>query len=260
VAGRLSSPRFRRRLLRASGLAAVAAAAAVVSVLFWDTGKDWERPLSSEPAVVHEPREQVRLPDADRSQAIRTASRFVDTAVRRERTLESFELVSEGLRQGLTRRQWATGNIPVQPYPVDGARWKLDYQYADEIGLQVYVVPERGQALRPMVFLLTMTRSPQGRWLVDSWVPRPGSDGASGGTPVASGGGGGGGIVPQIQLPQTEGRISRLWLALPAGLLSLSLVVPAVVLARERRRVRRAERAYAAESAGSGSTSSSSPS
>lgn len=258
VSGRLASPRFRRRLLRAGGLLAVAAAAAAVSIVFWDTGKDWDLPLSNRPAVVYEPPEQVRLPAAERRDAIRTAARFVDTAVRRERTHESFDLVSDGLRQGLTRREWASGNIPVQPYPVDGARWKLDYQYADEIGLQVYVVPDRGQELRPMVFLLTMRRSPGGRWLVDSWVPSPGTGGAE--SAAAAAAGGGPGIVPPLQLTERGGKISRIWLAVPAALLSLVIVVPAAVLARERIRTRRAERAYAAESARRASSSSSSPS
>jgi hypothetical protein len=234
-----------------------AGAATAVSIVFWDTGKDYDLPLSNEPAVVYTPPAQVQLTAGDRKAAIRVASRFVDTAVRRERTHESFDLVSTGFKQGLTRAQWATGNIPVQPYPVDGARWKLDYQYANEIGLQVYVVPDSGVQLRPMVFLLTMRRGSQGRWLVDSWVPRPGSDGASNAAPAQSGGGS---VVPQIELAQGESRISRAWLALPLALLSLIFVVPAFVLTRERLRGRRAEKAYAAESARRASSSSSSPS
>jgi heme exporter protein D len=257
VARRLSSPRFRRRLLRVGVVLAAACVAAVVSILFWDTGKDYDLPLSNRPAVVYEQPDQVRLPDTERKDALRTATQFVQTAVTRERTRESFELVSEGLRQGLTRQEWATGNIPVQPYPVDAARWTLDYQYAREIGLQVYVVPKAGVELRPMVFLLTMRKSPQGSWLVDSWVPRPGSDGSETAAPAASGGNG---IVPPLQLVENGGKISRVWLALPVALLSLVFVVPAAVMTRERLRVRRAERAYAAESARRASSSSSSPS
>jgi heme exporter protein D len=257
VAGRLSSPRFRRRLLRLGVVLGAASVAAVVSILFWDTGKDYDLPLSNRPAVVYEQPEQVRLPDAERKEAIRTASRFVETAVTRERTQESFELVSEDLRQGLTREEWASGNIPVQPYPVDGARWKLDYQYANEIGLQVYVVPKAGAQLRPMVFLMTMRKGPQGGWLVDSWVPRPGSAGSDSAAPAASSSSG---IVPPLQLVENGGKISRVWLAVPIALLSLVFIVPAVVMTRERLRVRRAERAYAAESARRSSSSSSSPS
>jgi hypothetical protein len=103
-----------------------------------------------------------------------------------------------------------------------------------------------------------MRKSPQGRWLVDSWVPRPGSGGAESAAPVTASSGSG--IVPQIQLSEQTGRISRIWLAVPLALLSLVFVVPAAVLTRERLRTRRAERAYAAESARRGSSSSSSPS
>ena len=174
MAGRLSSPRFRRRLLRLGVVLAAASVAAVVSILFWDTGKDYDLPLSNRPAVVYEQPEQVRLPDSERKEAIRTASRFVETAVTRERTQESFELVSEDLRQGLSREEWASGNIPVQPYPVDGARWKLDYQYANEIGLQVYVVPKAGAQLRPMVFLMTRSQA-DGAWgYVKDYIHFPG--------------------------------------------------------------------------------------
>jgi hypothetical protein len=240
-------------------LLAVAAVAAVVSILFWDTGRDYDTPLSNKPAVVYKPPEQVQLTAADRGRVIAVARQFVDTAVRRERTSESFDLVSAGLKQGLTRSEWASGEIPVQPYPVDAARWKFDYQYADEVGLQVYVVPDRGEQLLPMVFLLTMRKGPQGRWLVDSWVPRAGSGGSTGSTaapaqPSASG------VVPQIEIVRGEGKIPRIWLLVPLALLTLVFVIPAVVMLRERLRTRRAERAYAAESARRASSSSSSPS
>jgi hypothetical protein len=102
-----------------------------------------------------------------------------------------------------------------------------------------------------------MRRGSAGRWLVDSWVPRPGSDGASSAAPAQFGGGS---VVPQIEVTQGESKISRAWLALPLALLSLSFVVPVFVLTRERVRGRRAEKAYAAESARRASSSSSSPS
>jgi hypothetical protein len=259
VAGRLSSPRFRRRLTRVGIGLAAAGAAAVVSIFFWDTGRDYDLPLSNKPAVVYEPPPQVQLTSAERNGVIAVAKRFVDTAVRRERTNESFDLVSPTLRQGLSRSQWARGDIPVQPYPVDAARWKLDYQYAGEVGLQVYVVPERGEQLLPMVFLLTMKKGPQGRWLVDSWVPRPGSGGSTSGA-AAPAQPSGSGVVPQIEIQRGEGRIPRVWLLVPIGLLALVFAVPAFVMTRERVRGRRAERAYAAESARRDSSSSSSPS
>lgn len=45
MANRLSSPRFRRRALKVGVLLAVAAAAALVSIFFWDTATIVETPL-----------------------------------------------------------------------------------------------------------------------------------------------------------------------------------------------------------------------
>ena len=253
MAGRLSSPRFRRRALKLSGLAAVAAAAAVIAVLFWNTGHTYDSPVRpNEPAVVPQARHSVSLSEAERRQALDTAARFVRTAVRREHTADSFDLVSTQLRSGLSRAEWAKGDIPVQPYPVDAARWKMDYAYEDEIGLSVYVIPRAGRRLSPMVFLLSLTRErPSGQWLVDSWVPRPGTiDNAP---PTAQSWSS---AAAPAAASAPSGRISGVWLAVPFALLLSGMAFGVFHLARERRAAARAERAYREER----SSSSSSPS
>ena len=167
VPGRLSSPRFRRRALRLSGLAVVAGAAAVVAVLFWNTGRDFDTPVRpNEPGIVPEVKQNVALSVDERRQVLDTAARFVRTAVRRERTVESFELVSARIAQRVHAPRVGERDIPVQPYPVDAARWKMDYTYGDEVGLSVYVIRGPGEALSPMVFLISLTRAPSGAWLV----------------------------------------------------------------------------------------------
>jgi hypothetical protein len=243
VAGRLSSPRFRRRALKLSGLAAVAGAAAVVSILFWNTGHSYDSPVRpNEPAIVPEVSHSVSLSETERRQVLDTAAHFVRTAVRRENTAESFDLVSEQLRSGYTRRQWAKGDIPVQPYPVDAARWKMDYTYEKEIGLSVYVIPRRGEPLTPMVFLLSLTRSPSGEWLVDSWVPRPASIDSSPPTGQSWSSAAAPGATASTSAP--SGRISGIWLTVPVLLLLSGLLFGLFHIARERRAVAKAERAY----------------
>ena len=242
MAGRLSSPRFRRRLLRLGALAGVAGVAAVVAVVFWNTGTSNEAPLSTEPAVVPTQRKSVRLAGAERREVIATAARFVRTAVRRERLGESYDLVSSNLRQGLSRSEWLEGEIPVQPYPVAAARWKLDFSYADEVGLSVYVVPDAGERLRPMVFNVSLTRERRGPWLVDAWTPSPSSAQTSESNGRTFSLGDRAPIVP----PGGQGRISGVWLLVPVALLFSGFVAVLLHLLRERRRVRRAERAYAA--------------
>lgn len=239
--GPLASYRVRRRLLRLAALLAIAGAAGLVSVLFWNTGRSYETPLSTEPALFPEQQRNVRLSKAERSQALATAALFVRTAVVREHVERSYGLAHPKLRQGLSRQEWGTGEIPVQYYPVDAARWRLDFQYADELGLEVYVVPRRGSDLRPMVFDMSMKpvdASGGRRWLVSSWTPRFSSAGQ---TPAPA-------TTERLAVPAPErsSPLSAAWLFVPAFLVVGVLLVPAVLYVRDRRRGRRAEREYAA--------------
>jgi hypothetical protein len=246
VPGRLSSPRFRRRLIRVSLFCAVVGAGALVSVLFWNTATIVETPLHGT-ADLYAPPIPVKMAAAERRQVIATAARFVDTAVRRDHAERAFELVGPNLRNGTTKANWREGDIPVVPYPVDDARWQFDYSYADEIGLQVAVFPTAGADVRPMVFNMSLLADRAGtetRWLVDSWSPR----------------GGGGSVRPsrsegspfQVDAEGVPERASTslgaVWLLVPAGLIGLALLVPATLVVVERIRARRAQRAYDASS------------
>jgi hypothetical protein len=187
VAGRLSSPRFRRRALKIGLLLAVGVAAALVSVFFWNTATVVETPLHGK-ADLYVPPIPIKMAPAERRAVIATAARFVETAVRREHAERAYELVGPNLRGTTTRDEWRTGDIPVVPYPVEDARWKFDYSYANEIGLQVAVFPRPGAAVRPAVFNLSLRSVGAGakrRWLVDSWSPRGGGGSARPSRPTA---------------------------------------------------------------------------
>ncbi len=241
MVARLSSPRLRRRLLKLAGLAAVTAVAATISILFWNTGVKVQPAVTeSGPAVIAVPQQSVRLSERDHAAAISAAARFVDTAVQRVRLDEAWELAGPQMRQGMTREEWREGNIPVVPYPVDAARWKLDYSYADEVGLQVYVLPRRGQELRPMVFMMSLTAVGKGdgrRWLVESWTPAGGGMGATPpGRPAGS--------EPLRTIKPPKAPLGVLWLFVPVLLVGGLLTIPVVLGLRTRRRNRRAEVAY----------------
>ena len=60
------------------------------------------------------------------------------------------------MRGGLTRAEWATGEIPVVPYPVESARWKVEYSNSEGVGLLVRVEPSHDSQLRPTVFSMNM--------------------------------------------------------------------------------------------------------
>jgi hypothetical protein len=241
VAGRWSSPRFRRRTLKVGILLAVAVAAALVSIFFWNTATVVETPLHGK-ADVYVPPIPVKMAPAERRAVIATAALFVRTAVRREHAERAYELVGPNLRGDTTRDEWRDGDIPVVPYPVDDARWKFDYAYANEIGLQVAVFPQPGATVRPAVFNLSLRSVGAGakrRWLIDSWSPR---------------GGGGGGSRPsrsegspfRVDLAPQHAATSlgAVWLLVPAALVALALLVPLALLVIERVRSRRAQKAY----------------
>ena len=241
MTGRLQSPRFRRRALKAGLLVAVAASAALVSIFFWNTATIVETPLRGR-ADIYVPPLPVELAAAERRTVIATAALFVETAVRREHAERAYELVGPNLRGATTRAEWRDGDIPVVPYPVDDARWKFDYSYVNEIGLQVAVFPRPGAATRPAVFNLSLRSVGAGakrRWLVDSWSPRSGGGGArpsrSDGSPFRVD------LAPPASASTSLGAV---WLLVPAALIALALLVPAALIVVERVRSRRAQRAY----------------
>ena len=100
---------------------------------------------------------------------------FVRTAVARHNTVRSYDLVHPEMRGSLTRRQWASGNIPVVNYPVDGdITVEPRYVEPNEVLLEVGLTPTPGRGLAPLAFLIGLKRVLSGdasRWLVFYWVP-----------------------------------------------------------------------------------------
>jgi len=168
------SPTTRRSLTLLSGLILVAGVVAFTVAWVGDTGTSQETPLSNEPAQVFTPRKQVPL-DVE---ARRVAGRFILTAVARENLGASYQLVHPELRQGLTKQEWLTGNIPVVYYPakeIETARFKVDESYADEAILEVALLPKEASKVKPQVFFIGLKKAGEGaaaRWQVYYWVPR----------------------------------------------------------------------------------------
>jgi hypothetical protein len=109
--------------------------------------------------------------------AQRVAKRFILTAVARRNLGEAYALAGPELLQGMSRAQWAKGEIAVVPYPVarDGVReMKVGYSYTDHALLEFLLVPRRGEDVKPQRFAMELrARGPAQakRWLVVNWVP-----------------------------------------------------------------------------------------
>jgi hypothetical protein len=240
--GLLSSPRRRRRLAWLAILAAVAAAFTVMGVFFSNTSPTRHgAPFTNQPVdrVAALPA-SVEFTKDDRREVDAVAGDFIQTAVFRRRLDHAYDLVLPDFRQGLSRKQWRTGNIPVVPYPRNAValmRWKLDYSYRNRVGLHVAFMPKQTARVAGMVFAIELEKvaTKRGRhWLVSYWTPT--SAGILSNRQRAAAGGGGAPLKP---------RLSAAWIFVPIGsLIALIVLVPTAMAVRGWRARARAARAY----------------
>ena len=105
------------------------------------------------------------------------AGKFILTAVSRKKLAESYNYVHPELRQGFTRKQWETGNIPVVYYPasvLDKTAFKIDETYENEVYMEVALLPKANSGWKPQIFYIGLKRvgGEKGPWGVSYWVPR----------------------------------------------------------------------------------------
>ena len=145
---------------------------AIAAGIIWsNTGKSTSTSLTNQPAVdVSKVPATVKLAPGAQS----VARRFIETAVARKHLPEAYTLVTGQLKQGQSLKSWNTGNIAVIPYPVDAikdAPMKIDFSYPNEAQIQVALLPKAGTGVKPQLFLMDLVKR-DGKWLVNSWVPR----------------------------------------------------------------------------------------
>ena len=110
-------------------------------------------------------------------QAANVAIRFVETAVARTSLAESYKLTAPELRQGMSLKQWKTGNIPVQFYPVwaKGAGYSpytVSWSYKNDVMLKILLSPKKGSGVKAQQFWIGMKRAnPKAQWQVWYFMP-----------------------------------------------------------------------------------------
>jgi hypothetical protein len=243
----LRSPRWRRRLGWSLATLAVVGAATAIGLTYSNTAE--RAPEAAPPpgmeAQVYKAPKHIELTRAQRARVLATAANFVTHAVARRKVEEAYDLTAPSLRGGLTRAQWRAGAIPVVPFPVEEARWKLEFSDEDAIGLQVLLLPGARSGLKPELFNMELAATGKGaeqRFLVTSWSP---SGLGGGGVPAAASSGPGG--LPNLgDAPGGQARLGGHWLLAPLVLLALVPLVVIGFFARGWLRGRRAAAEYAA--------------
>jgi hypothetical protein len=240
--GRLSSPRFRRRLAWIGGATLLVAVVVVASIRIGNTGHSNATPIdhTKKPWVYREPKSMV-LTKRDRLDLFRTSASFVRTAVARKRLDDAWNMLGPEMKAGQTRKSWDTGFNNVVPFKADGIEaWDVLYAYDNDVALDLSLF-SRGKNNKNnwagKTFTLELKRyvGHPHQWLVASWVPK--------------GIGGGGTLSPNRRSgpppPPVKAQLSAKWIFVPGAFLGGLLLLLLLWAVQSAVRGRRANRRYA---------------
>lgn len=163
---------FRKALPWLVGVLVVAVGLGIAGWKIGNTGTPTATPLdpNSPAKIVSQNPRTIKLDPGART----VAKRFIETAVARKHLAEAYTLAGPQIVQGQSLKSWLTGNIAVQPYPVDDisyAPMKIDYSYPTKALIEVALLPKPKAKVKAAMFMMEIDKI-HGKWLVNSWVPR----------------------------------------------------------------------------------------
>ena len=114
---------------------------------------------------------------ASEKQAVsRSLKEFISSAVARENPSRAWAVSAPSLKQGISRKAWNKGDLPVAPYPAAKrglGTWSfVEYSHTDAVMLEVFVFPKPGSGSSAMTADVELLKQPDGRWLVDYWMTK----------------------------------------------------------------------------------------
>ena len=204
----------------------MAGSVAGIVVIVGNTGKHFpEAVVNKQPDVYKGPPTRL-LTVSERKEVGRVSLVFIGSAVARKNIDDSFEIVGPEMREGLTKDEWRTGNIPVIPYKVQSIlHWIPEYSFENDVAYEVVLLGEPGTLPQSKTFFIELKRYPHSHrptsWLVDSWTPT----GISTDTHAAA-------RQALAPPPRAEARLSAKWLLVPAGILGLVFAIPIFIFTR----------------------------
>jgi len=170
--------------------------------------------------VLVAPAGAARLNRVDRKAINRTLDSFVNSAVKRQNVMVSYDLVTPSMRAGISRSTWAKGNLPVSAYPARGSTfhaWTVDFASPTDVGFELMIESRKSRS--DSIVFTGEVKKIHGRWLIDSF------------NPSATFGGSGTVVGPHDFTAQSGGdgaRVASLgsaWIALPAALLGAGVLL-----------------------------------
>lgn len=251
--GVLHSYRWRRRFAWLGVFLVLAGGAALAAILLPGSPKnEGSAPTGVAPPQTVAIQKPTRVTAAERRAVDRTLSAFVKTAVTRDDPAAAWDLVTEEMKGGVTRREWNSGQLPVAPFPASVPKqlsWKVLSSYADDLTIDLLLQPRAGTKGGAIAFAVELQK-PKGsrRWLVASMVPEhefspaptPASTMPVATTPNSK-------TVAAPENPFAHGSLSLWWLVVPPVLFVLVVLIPVGVMLNNWRRSRAFEKRYQAE-------------
>jgi hypothetical protein len=255
----LHSYRWRRRLIITTLMVAIAGPLIYLGVHYSKPGESGEATGPLVPETFYRQPKQVPFKAAERRKVKRVLATFVLSAVGRKHVERSWPVVGPTLRSGLTRREWGSGDIPVQPYPVSkkgAGSWEyVEYSHPREVGLEVLLWPAPGSGQQLLSADVKVIKDRKGRWRVDYFMPKrfhtqTAAPKKAAKTKAKTARGHRSkprreAVPPASPGPDEPPRVGKLWWAIPLGILALIFIVPTCVGVFVWVRNRRAEAAYA---------------
>lgn len=112
--------------------------------------------------------------------ARQVAAEYIVATMARKDLAKSWTLTHPSLKAGYTRKEWLTGNIPVQFYPadaVDGASFRVQYSHPNDVLLDVYIF-SKDKNVKTQSFFVELKPVGTGaakQWRVSYVVPSSGA-------------------------------------------------------------------------------------
>jgi hypothetical protein len=169
----LHSYRWRRRLIITAIVCSITGPLIYLGVLYSSPGNPENANGPTVPDYV-QPTHAPFTP-AKRRAVRKVLKRFIASAVVRRDVSRSWDLAAQSLREGVSRKQWNRGDIPVVPYPAANKGWgdwsDVKYSYRNTVGLEVFLFPQKGSGYSDMTAEVELVRARDGAWRVDYWMP-----------------------------------------------------------------------------------------
>jgi hypothetical protein len=168
----LHSYRWRRRLIIGGTILAIAIPGIWAGVHYSQVPNS--AATGGKATIVAQPK-GVPFRPAARRQVRKVLARFLETAVARKHVDQAWNISGPQVREGMTRKQWDSGAIPVQPYPVSThglGQWdQVQYSYPHHVGLEVMLFPKPGSGQAPATADVDVIETHHGRWIVNYFMP-----------------------------------------------------------------------------------------